>query len=189
MGYRHYMYGIDKTVVEEIKDMSREELIKRFMPNEEQDYFYHANLPTEEIYELGKYIEFVDQIQATGKPLFNRKDTKEELEDYDMYVIGREGLIKLIEIYRGFVVDYYKSLLVDDDEKDVMVFNPRKAQQKQEHHIQTIINEWERGFAINTDENTDVITTSWKYEYSLFELVRILKTFNFEQKTILFYGW
>lgn len=189
MGYRHYMYAIDKSVVEQIKDMTREELIKRFMPQNEQDYFYHGNLPTEEIYELGKYIEFADQIQATGKPLFTHNDTREETEDYDFYVIGKEGWLKLIEIYRGFVVKNYKSLLVDDDKNDLMVYEPKTAEQKQKYHIESTLREWERGFAINTNENTEAITASWKYEYSLFELIRILKTFDFENKAILFYGW
>lgn len=191
MGYRHYMYSIDKSVVEEIKDMSIEELNNRFTPVKErdEDYFYHRNLPTEEIYELGKYIEFADQIQATGKRLFSSEDTHKALEEYDMYVIGKEGFLKLIEIYQKKVIDYYKSLLVDDKEDDFTVYEPKTSKQKQKYHIESTLREWERGMAINLSDKTEAITHSWKYEYSLFELVKVLKTFDFENKAILFYGW
>lgn len=189
MGYRHYMYEVEKSLVEEIENMTREELIKRFMPEDDQEYFYHGNIPKEEIHELGKYIEYADQIQATGRPLFNRKETREALDEYDMYVIGKEGFLKLIKLYQKFVIDYYHSLLVDDDENDFRVFNPRTAAQKQEHHVQIMINEWERGNAVNMSEDREEITTSWKYEYAIFELIRKFKTFDFENKAILFYGW
>lgn len=183
------MYSIDKSVVEEIKDMSIEELTKRFMPTGEQDYFYHRNLPTEQLYELGKYIEYADQIQATGKPLFTKEDTHKALEEYDMYVIGEEGFRKLIEIYQNIVVGYYESLLVTDDENDLYIYEPKTAEQKQQQHVKTYLTEWKRGFAINLDTDVEEITHSWKYEYALFELVRKFKTFDFKNKAILFYGW
>lgn len=35
----------------------------------------------------------------------------------------------------------------------------------------------------------DEITTSWKYEYNVFELVRIYKTFDWENNIMIYYGW
>ncbi|WP_218964433.1 hypothetical protein, partial [Bacillus velezensis] len=59
----------------------------------------------------------------------------------------------------------------------------------QEQHIKNNLSEWTRGWALNTDINDSWLTSSWKYEYSIFELVRLLKTIDFEKETILFYGW
>ncbi|MEC3756085.1 hypothetical protein P9160_01415 [Bacillus halotolerans] len=75
----------------------------------------------------------------------------------------------------------YESLLIDD--------KSGAASTKQEQHIKSNLSEWARGWALNTDINDPSLTSSWKYEYSIFELTRLLKTIDFEKETILFYGW
>jgi hypothetical protein len=42
---------------------------------------------------------------------------------------------------------------------------------------------------IQKDENGDQVTNSWKYEYSLFELVRIYKQFNGKENILVYYGY
>ena len=190
MGYHHYIFSIDKSVVEEIKDMTIDELEARFSVTNGQPngYFYHRDLPTEELYELGKYIEFAEEVRNCGTRLFTREDTHEALEDYDMYVVGKEGLHKIIEVFKGYVIKHYESLLVDDSEDDLWVDTPRTAEQKQKLYVEGKLRAWKRGIAIDLNEDSEVLTQSWTYEYSLFELVRILKSMDFENKTILFYG-
>jgi hypothetical protein len=36
--------------------------------------------------------------------------------------------------------------------------------------------------------NGDEVTTSWKYEYAIFELVRIYKTFDWKKNVMIYYG-
>lgn len=48
--------------------------------------------------------------------------------------------------------------------------------------------EWLRLTPYNLDEG-DEITTSWKYEYSIFELVRIYKTFDWKNNVMIYYGY
>jgi hypothetical protein len=38
-------------------------------------------------------------------------------------------------------------------------------------------------------EKKDNITTSWKYEYSIFELVYIYKKFDWENDLLIYYGY
>jgi hypothetical protein len=35
----------------------------------------------------------------------------------------------------------------------------------------------------------DEVTTSWKYEYAIFELVRIYKTFDWKKNVMIYYGY
>ena len=35
----------------------------------------------------------------------------------------------------------------------------------------------------------DEITTAWKYEYNVFELVRIYKSFDWKKNVMVFYGY
>lgn len=37
--------------------------------------------------------------------------------------------------------------------------------------------------------NGDEVTTSWKYEYAIFELVRIYKTFDWKKNVMIYYGY
>ena len=41
----------------------------------------------------------------------------------------------------------------------------------------------------NLDENSSVIVRSWSYEYQVFELVRRMKTIDWEKYSVLFMGW
>lgn len=41
----------------------------------------------------------------------------------------------------------------------------------------------------NLDDGKDEVTSSWKYEYSIFELVRIYKSFDWENNVMIHYGY
>lgn len=181
MGHRYFMYKISKDLVNEIKSMTYEELVEKFNSEEEQGSFYLGNLPKEEICEFGSihWDNTAERIISKGVPLFERIEVMKVLSDYEPYVVGKTGLLEAIDIYQNKVISIYKNLLLDNQDG--------KASEKQKKYLQCILNEWEQGFAINLNENQKRITSSWKYEYVLFELVRLLKTIDFEQDTILFY--
>lgn len=181
MGHRHFMYKVSIDLVNEIKSMTYEELAERFKSNNEEDQgsFHLGNLPKEEICEFGRiyWDDTVERIISKGVPLFERNEVMKELSDYEPYVVGKTGLLEAIDIYQNKVISIYKDLLVDNQDG--------KASVKQQKHLQCILNEWEQGFAINLNEKQKRITSSWKYEYVLFELTRLLKTIDFDKDTIL----
>ena len=41
----------------------------------------------------------------------------------------------------------------------------------------------------NLKEDNSEIVSSWRYEYAIFEMVRLFKTFDWENNYLLFYGW
>lgn len=43
--------------------------------------------------------------------------------------------------------------------------------------------------AINTNKEKESLVSSWLYEHTIFDLVRIYKTFDWENKCLLFMGW
>ena len=57
-------------------------------------------------------------------------------------------------------------------------------------HIKLMKQEWVIGNGIiNLDVNEIQITDSWKYEYNIFELVRIYKSFNWKKDLLIFHAW
>lgn len=205
MGYRHYFYKVKRADVEAVKDMNFEELLKYAQANNadvdlEEKYFYFndkAFLNKVEVHEFGKlyWDDTAERIYNKGVPLFTNKEVQEYVADYVPYVVGKDGLIEAITIYQEKVINYYKGLLTDgqdytyplgitihkDDVKSI-----DKLVEHIEDKLQKILY---LGLADTNEDNKWQVTRSWEYEHSIFNLVHILKTIDWETDTILFYGW
>lgn len=205
MGYRHYFYKVNKKEVETVKDMSLAE-VKQYAKAqgaevvEDDDWFYFNDrkfMDKTEVFEFGKlyWDDTADRIYAKGVPLFNRQETQEAVEDYYPYVVGKEGVLEAITIYREKILDYYKSFIADGVDLsrplglDLKKEGIKSIDELVEHIRDKVVSLCYRDIA-NTDEsNKWTVTSSWEYEHSIFNLVHILKTIDWEQDTILFYGW
>lgn len=56
-------------------------------------------------------------------------------------------------------------------------------------HIRTMRTEWTILTPYKLKDGRDEITSSWKYEYGIFELVRIYKTFDWKKNVMIYYGY
>lgn len=202
MGYRHYMYKIPKKTVKEIENLTIDELKKKY--GDPTDDYYISLLSDGKlgesfthIYGFGKlyWDDTAERIYSKGKPLFNNEDTQDYFEDYQPYVVGKKGLLEAINIYTERIRKNYNDLLEDGKEIQ-MIFGITEHQEipketKWEEHIQDMCREWNNNYMLpyNLDEDTDMIINSWKYEYGVFELVRLYKSINFNEYDIVFLGY
>ena len=204
MGYRHYFYLVDKKDVELVKDKTYEELmpIAKFYGadvDEDDGYFYFNDskfMNKKEIYEFGKlyWDDTADRIYDKGVPLFTDVETQKCFCDYVPYVMGADAMLEAINIYKEKIVNYYKSLLIDKDDKDFGYFYDVEPEDIKDivrvcHHISDMLFHWDRMGVVNTDLSCDDISDSWMYEHQIFELTRLYKTIDWENKCLLFYGW
>ena len=195
MGYRHYFYKCKKADIEQIREKSLAELEEYAKEKGEKlSLFNNSILPQEEVFEFGKlYYEDTDeQIYGTGVPLFSHKEVMEEFSDFVPYEVGQQGLLKAIEIYRQKIKDYYEDLLKDGTTQ-ILPFGielPRPditSTDKIKEHIKEKLFWIE--YKVNLDEAKKTLTDSWQYEDTIFNLVFLLKTIDWEKETLLFYGW
>ena len=113
-------------------------------------------------------------------PLFH------EYKECAPHVVKEHTLKTIINVIKENIIDYYKSLLKGDD-------TTRYAMMRT--HVEDTIREWEPEFRpdimspINFNRNDEKLTNSWRYEYSIWELVKLYKSFDFEKNTMLFVGW
>lgn len=181
MSYRYYFNLVKKEDVKKIKDVSLKKLIDNFNEGNEDDIEINFDkvIPQKCIHEFGKFYES-KEIQETGEPLFSNKETKEFMSYYDYYVVGKEGLLKVIDIYAKKVAAYYKELLNNEAETHMYLTSMIKAWNEP----------YKKGITlgINLDDN-DVLVNGWEYEYNIFNLLHLLKTIDWETYTILFYGY
>jgi hypothetical protein len=55
-------------------------------------------------------------------------------------------------------------------------------------HVFSYSTEWKCLTPYNLNEDLPQITDSWKYEYAIFELVHIYKTFDWNKNIMVYYG-
>lgn len=205
MGYRHYFYKVKKADVEAVKDMDMSALIEyakecgaEVYDEEESFHFNDDNfLNKTEIHEFGKlyWDDTAERIYSKGVPLFSKKEVQEQFCDYVPYVVGKDGVLEAIAIYQEKVIDYYKGLLKDGQDYSLPLGltihkDDVKSMDKLVEHIEDKLRKiLFLGLADTNEENKWKVTSSWEYEHSIFNLVHILKSIDWEQDTILFYGW
>ncbi len=207
MGYRHYMCIVERKRIEEIKNLSVDELKAYAESNgicDEDDednsfsaYSFIMALHSRNIFhEFGKYYENAENIYKLGMPLFTNKETQDCFDDFVPYVVEQDAVLCAVEDYRQKIIEWYKKLLMTQEEYDASLewFEERKLTQEQRvrMHLEKQLGEWENKFgytAIDTNMKSDRIVASWLYEYEIFELVHRLKTMDWDKNTLLFLGW
>lgn len=193
MGYRHYFYSIPKTEIEEIKRCKSIDDFCKFciahnyevVDYGEGDSFVPVYNLGKEIYEFGKDVDWAFNLQEKNESIFGNAELKQQYDDYCPVVCTQEDFLFVIDEYKKKIINYYKKLLQEDGTHKLT------NEQRWKWHLENQLWEWENEFgfsAVNTDLSKSFITNSWLYEYSIFELVRQYKTFDFENNALVLIG-
>ena len=94
----------------------------------------------------------------------------------------------------------YENLVNNTFEESLERYNyPSDIDEKELHyqrllkHCKDHLRWWKPEFgdytAINTNKEKECLVSSWLYEHTIFDLVRIYKTFDWENKCLMFMGW
>ena len=182
MGYRNYIGYIPKEKYELIKNFNYNEFFAYYNEDTEDDgYVSHSSVATC-LYELGKCFEISNEY---FKDFSLNNDVQKYLTDEcDFYVVEKDFLKHIIEKYKEIVKNIYINLLNDCEYEDI---SQKKARDFY-NHIRSYSSEWLILETFNL-ENGEEITTSWKYEYAIFELVRIYKHLDWENNIMIYYGY
>lgn len=190
MGYSEYLYEIDKRLVDEIRKCKTEQeyisVCCKFNVEVDDDYVPINHLG-KEIYEFGKDYENSDKLYKHGNSLFTSEELNEQYGDYNAIILEKSGLVCAIEWQRDRIIKIYEDLL---REKSINVFDERSQFDRMKEHITSHLRWWKPfyGVAYNLDENRENLVESWLYEHSIFDLVRIYKSFDWENKYLIFAG-
>lgn len=211
MGYRQYFYEVDKSKIEGIRKCKTEEELYDFCikNNIECDKYEYDNIIEyycplyhlgKELFEFGKYYENSDEIYKHGDSLFTSEELNKRYFDYGAIVCDENAILCAIEWQKQHIINMYEHLINNTFEDDFQKYTfPNDIDEKELHyqrlleHCKDHLMWWKPmygvGSAINTNKETDSIAHSWLYEHTIFDLVRIYKTFDWENKCLLFCGW
>lgn len=169
MGYRSRLGKIPKTEKEKYRGKRYEE-VEDLMGG-----YFTCYRPKEytQLFELGKYFDF-----TKGKTDFYDFDIYEKTE-CEFFIMTKEALKELIYDYHENIYNMYERLAQGKD--DIQMFINGKA------------TEWCSKFSnpyYLDEETTDgEIVKSWKYEYSIFNLVYIYRAFDWENDYLIYSAW
>ena len=133
-------------------------------------YDYDDNIVTE-LYEIGKYVDskLVEKLIV----IFPSPD------DEEFQVIDIESIPEIITYYSNRHLNFLNSLKDGTSEQFTL-----------ESYIDSQIRRWSspKDFIYNVDKNMVSIVNSWEFQYEIFDLLRIYKTFNVEHDYLLWVG-
>lgn len=172
MGYRNYLMSFPKKEYLKIRNKTERELTQ----NSSDDYFDWHELDKKglkEIYEFGKYCDF--KTKGITKSFFSKKMSFED--DNELLIADKRLILHCIDNYRKKVADWYKKLS-DKPIEEIKTELDDKAKK------------WAGGWIpYNIDEKKEHLVEAWEYEYVIFDLVRILKTFDFKKNVLVYAGY
>lgn len=162
-----------------------------------------------ELSKFGKYTDF-EPPKKSLKSFFKNKDLKERYEDYELQVVTKEFLAYIIESYTKRVQGFYLRMITpflsnpeflstvktefghpDNNYKfDFTKITPEQQKALFEiiDHVRGFSMEWNQLLPYDLEKGEE-ITKSWKYEYGVFELVRIYKSFDWKKNVMYYYGY
>lgn len=166
-------------------------------------------------YELGSNIELVAPPKSHST-FFKKKETRETYSDYNLIVVDktfleyvikkienevRSNYIKMATPFMNLRESDFKNEFLDSVKveynypQNIYNFDFSKINQEQQNqlfeiikHVKSMQLEWTEHYSAINLGSKQIITNSWKYEYSLFELARIYNFFDWDKNIMFFYG-
>jgi len=214
MGYRTYIGSMPKTEYNKIKSMNKEQLVDFYNIDIDDDGYIDKSVHDygKCLYELGKYTDFKPP-KNSMKPFFKNKELMEVYDENEFYIVAKEFLAYIIDSYKDKITNYYNDMVLPFLPSDIpsnflnsiktdtryypkrdITFDFSKITQDEQNalfkmieHMRTMRSEWVYLTPYDLESGED-ITSSWKYEYAIFELVRIYKIFDWKRNIMIYYG-
>jgi hypothetical protein len=209
MGYRNYLGSLPKKEYNKIKRMTIQELYvfknEEWVEDYSEGYVGVYDVAYNQHYELGKYVDQFDK--KFFKTVFKNKETQKHFtEEHDFYLVEKEFVEELIKYYTEKIRTYYRNMLepfFEGSEVKAGFMKTKETPITVEEiggifelidHVRSMAMEWgvtgwvddSTPFDLNYDRE---LVSSWKYEYAIFNLVNLYRTFDWKRNVMIYYGY
>lgn len=174
MGYRLYLGKISKDEHDKMQKMSHAYLVEKY--GDAGDDWISVYDLVKEIHEFGKYYD-VDTSKYNH--FFANEDMQKRFSDHDFWIVDKEFLLGIIQKERDAVAEWYEECKT-------------KTHEELLQHIDHKASEWKGNFGVcpyDMKMENPRLVASWFREYTIFDLVRIYKTFDWDNDLLVYYGW
>lgn len=196
------IYDDDNDYVDsEVKHMINQELIEQHLV---------------ELHNLGKGVDLGAAPKKSTRNFFTKKESNLIVCncDTDMMIVTKEFFKHVIELYVGYIQTFYKDMKFERDEyrsilekmeriehddwerEDDYKLKPDQELTQTEitkllkcaDHVRMNAIEWLQNTPFKLDDDDDSVSRSWKYEYAIFQLVHLYKTFDWKRNYLVYSG-
>ena len=194
MGYSCYFYKVPKSLIADLKNCVTDKevitvckshglTVKEF----DDEFFCPPYDWGNEVYDFGKSCDCITSIESTGTPLFKPgTEAASAYVDYAVHIANKESIKCAIECYRDKVRNIYNDLL---QEQSSDIWDKRSQFDRMLAHIQDYAYNWNYAEVYDLKESHERLVNDWLYEHTIFDLVRIYKTFDFNESELIFFGY
>lgn len=191
MGYRNYLYIADKKKCNKIRKMSKKELLELTNTVLEDEFDYLSDhdvldkMGAEEAFELGKYIDFYDEIKPHLLKMFTDKEVHEEFNTETECMLAKPEILQTIAtIYRKKVLKFYQDLM---QEKSSEKYDTRTQLERMKAEVRAHIL-WNK-YLDQLPNNKWNINQGWLYEYEIFDILHLMRVFNPKKQVLIWLGY
>ena len=171
MSWRMHIAVCDRQKVEKFRDL-------QIVENSDVDTVEFYKLVEEDFGVKEDYCIGRLPIKEIGCPFFINANIQSYFEHYTPRILTQPDFINIIEEMRKIIANHYRELLTKDS-KFWMA------------EIADKLDTWEAQYITpyNLTPNLTDITNSNDIEIWIWDVIRLYKTVNWEQDTVIFYGW
>lgn len=169
--------------------MSMEDFLKKYSKDWD-DYVWLYEI-TEKLYWLWKYVDFSDWMDWV---VFEDNSLNEMYDEYSFHILDKKIIKNIINEYSENVANYYKWLIDWINTHRFLSFElwkSKKTAEQRNHdidvHLANRVRDFSKNKVFNIEEGP--ISSSWEYEYAIFELIRIYREFDHEKDVLLYYWY
>ena len=174
MGYRSRLGRVSKTMKRRCSGLDYGQA--DILAGDNQSPYY-PEFHTE-LFELGKY--------------FDSPDDLTEFYDFDMYkeaesefsVLSKKGLKKIIEMYHDNIAMMYHEASESKDNACKHIERKVRVWSKYSYSKHGLL-----PYYLDEESSDGEIVNSWDYEYAIFNLVHIYRTFDWEKDYLIYSAW
>lgn len=215
MGYRYYFCKAKKPFIEAIQNCkTNEELletVEHFHSGSVEEDYISLPFIFDQLIEFGKYYENANELYKIGEPLFRTEELAKQYDDYDAKVYfgdqAKKAILSCIEwqkdrIKNNATSDIQKTgefekmfvtdngvWLVSEGTNSIMI-----DQDKVRELVEFLMDirtekRWEQYGYYDMNMEHQILTDSWQYRDTIYNLLHIYKTFDYENDALIFMGW
>lgn len=190
MSYNLYLSRMKISEVKKLKSMDANSIIRTyntyFNPDEpeEENYIPGPYKFGEQLYSLGSYPDYeAELIDNYGKRIFEFIGASDYYASgYEFSEIGECGLKFIIDYYAEKTANYYATL---NETLTIIGADDNKLH----NFLRIRINKWRSNNILKLDGDKHKLSNDGDYEYAIFSLTALYKSFDWNEYTLILYGY
>ena len=200
MSYRYHLYKVPKDFVNETQSCETLEQFRevyfKYLPKSKHDISISEN--TYSLYDIGEDLmccedgSFCEEMHLHGDTLFTNIELRKRFVEDDCIILDdKDGLKAAIEFCRNKVVDWYEDLL---REKSNDSWNDAPQIDRMKQFVNLALGRWKSEWVTdyrpyNLGVNSKRLNNHGCWEFVVWDLVNVYKTFDWDNYSIMFMGW